>query len=86
MSAQPKSRDFVLPLSLPPRGLRREEAAAYIGVSPALFDEMIKEGSMPRPKRIRSRTVWDRHKLDLAFSALPGDGDEMKSGYLDGMM
>jgi predicted DNA-binding transcriptional regulator AlpA len=85
MSAQPKSRDFVLPLSLPPRGLRREEAAAYIGVSPSLFDEMIKEGSMPKPKRVHARTVWDRHKLDLAFSALPGDDEQPKSSILDRM-
>jgi hypothetical protein len=25
---------------------------------------------MPRPKRINSRTVWDRHLLDQAFEAL----------------
>jgi predicted DNA-binding transcriptional regulator AlpA len=60
----------LLPPSLAPRGLSRSEAAAYIGVSPSLFDAMVKDGRMPRPKRINSRTVWDRHQLDLAFEAL----------------
>lgn len=67
----------VLPSSLPPRGLSRVEAAAYIGVSASLFDEMVKDGRMPRPKRINSRTIWDRRKLDKSFDALPGDeGDD----------
>jgi hypothetical protein len=65
----------VLPHSLAPRGLSRAEAAAYIGISPSLFNTMIKEGKMPRPKRINSRAVWDRLLLDLAFDALP-DEDE----------
>jgi predicted DNA-binding transcriptional regulator AlpA len=56
--------------SLTPRGLSRTEAAAYVGVSPSLFDAMVKDGRMPRPKRINSRTVWDRHLLDQAFEAL----------------
>ena len=59
-----------LPLSLPPRGLSREEAAAYIGVSPSLFDILVKDGRMPGPKRINSRVIWDRLKLDVAFEAL----------------
>jgi predicted DNA-binding transcriptional regulator AlpA len=60
-----------LPSSLPPRGLSRVQAAAYIGVSPSLFDEMVTDGRMPKPTRINSRTVWDRVKLDEAFAALP---------------
>jgi predicted DNA-binding transcriptional regulator AlpA len=64
-------RANVLPLSLPPRGLDRCEAAAYIGVSPSLFDMMVKDSRMPPAKRINSRTVWDRRRLDLAFDALP---------------
>jgi hypothetical protein len=67
MSKQPKN---VLPQSLPPRGLSREEAAAYIGVSPSLFDVMVKDGRMPGPTHINSRVVWDRLKLDASFEAL----------------
>jgi predicted DNA-binding transcriptional regulator AlpA len=73
MSKQPKN---VLPQSLPPRGLSREGAAAYIGVSPSLFDIMVKDGRMPGPTRINSRVVWDRLKLDASFDAL-ADADEV---------
>lgn len=66
------SRGLPLPTA---RGLNRVAAAAYVGVSPFLFDQMIEDGRMPRPKRINSRTVWDVRKLDLAFDALPGDQD-----------
>jgi predicted DNA-binding transcriptional regulator AlpA len=63
----------VLPQSLAPRGLSREQAAAYVGVSPSLFDMLVKDGRMPGPKRINSRTVWDRLELDEAFTALPSN-------------
>lgn len=69
MTAAPRRAD-VLPLSLPPRGLSRTEAAAYIGVSPTLFDKMVNDGRMPRPKQVNARTVWDRRRIDLAFDAL----------------
>src|SRR4051794_25071402 len=70
MRTQPKN---ILPHSLPPRGLSREEAAAYIGVSPSLFDALVKDGRMPAPKRIKARTIWDRFQLDAAFVALPSN-------------
>lgn len=35
-----------------------------------MFDALIKDGRMPGPKRINSRVVWDRLKLDVAFEAL----------------
>jgi len=57
---------------VPRRGLSRVEAALYVGVSPSLFDEMVKDGRMPKPRRINSRTVWDKRRLDEAFDALPG--------------
>ena len=59
-----------------PRGLSRIQAAAYIGVSPSLFDEMVKDGRMPQPKRINSRVVWDKRLLDEAFEALSAEPDE----------
>ncbi len=69
------SRKDVLPLSLPPRGLSRVEAAQYIRVSPTTFDQMVADGSMPKPKRIGRRVVWDLQQLDLAFTALPDEND-----------
>ena len=57
-----------------PRGLNRVRSAAYIGVSPTKFDEMVSDGRMPPPKRIDGRKVWDRRMLDEAFEGLPDGG------------
>ena len=67
--------------SQPRRGLSREEAAVYIGVSARKFDEMVEDGRMPRAKIIDARRVWDSHKLDLAFDALPDDGEEANNPW-----
>lgn len=60
----------------PPRGLSREEAARYVGVSPSTFDKLVEEGRMPRPLRVGKRVIWDRLKLEAAFTEL----DEGASG------
>ncbi len=65
----------ILPSSLPPRGLSRVHSAGYIGVGPTKFDEMVKDGRMPAPKRVDGRKIWDRLGLDDAFVALPSDED-----------
>jgi len=56
-----------------PRGLNREEAARWVGVSPTKFDELIASGRMPKPKRVDGRVIWDRLKLDAFFSDLGED-------------
>ena len=63
------------PAALAPRGLSRVEAAAYVGVSPTKFDELVRDGRMPKPKRIDARTIWDRKQVDAAFDALPDEAD-----------
>jgi hypothetical protein len=63
-------------LSIEPRGLSRVRAAAYVGVSPSLFDEMVSDGRMPSPKMINNRRVWDRRELDLAFDAIPKNRED----------
>ena len=55
---------------VPRRGLSREEAAMYIGISPSKFDELVGDGRMPAPVKIDGRKVWDIRHLDLAFDAL----------------
>lgn len=50
-----------------PRGLRREDAAKYIGVSPSLFDRLRKEGKVPEPRDLFGLMVWDRSDLDAMF-------------------
>lgn len=71
-----------LPPSLPPRGLCREAAASYIGISPTKFDELVEDGRMPHPKRVDSRKVWDRSSLDAFFDLLPG-GEGLDSNPWD---
>lgn len=66
-------RHASLPPTLAPRGLSRPEAAGYIGVSPGLFDRMVRDGRMPPPKRVDGRLIWDRIRLDAAFSELPDE-------------
>jgi predicted DNA-binding transcriptional regulator AlpA len=73
MSGTPRAVDCSPPTT---RGLSREGTAAYIGVSPSLFDQMVKDGRMPLPKRINSRTVWDIRAVDRAFDRLPGGANE----------
>ena len=63
-----------------PRGLRRGLAAEYIGVSLSLFDNLVLEGQMPKPKRIHGRTIWDRVAVDRAFDLLDGGSPRDESG------
>jgi len=57
-----------------PRGLDRDESARYVGVSPTKFDQLVKDGRMPKAKRVDGRVLWDRLRLDAAFTDLPEDG------------
>ena len=72
-------------LHFPPRGLGREEAARYIGIGIRLFDAMVSDGRMPKPKLINSRKVWDRARLDAAFEALP-EPEEIAPNPFDFLM
>lgn len=82
VEAVPASPRLALPLS--PRGVSRVVAAAYVGVSPCKFDEMVRDRRMPAPKRIDGRKVWDVRDLDLAFDALPyEDGSAGKTTWDD---
>lgn len=67
-------------LPYPPRGLCREEAALYIGVGATTFDKLVEEGRMPKPIRLGKRVIWDRIKLEAAFTEL----DEGRENYFDG--
>jgi excisionase family DNA binding protein len=55
----------------PPRGLGRDEAARYLGISSRKFDELVADRRMPPPKQVDGRLVWDRMGLDAAFTELP---------------
>ncbi|MCW5697308.1 MAG: XRE family transcriptional regulator [Bauldia sp.] len=60
----------------PRRGLRRQDAAAYVGISATKFDELVADGRMPKPFRIDACVLWDIRKLDLAIDALSDTPDE----------
>jgi len=66
-----RDKQAILPPSLPPRGLSREQAAAYCGIGTSLFDNLVESGVFPTPKALGARRVWDRLELDKAFSAVP---------------
>ena len=44
-------------IAYPPRGMSREEAARWVGVSTTKFDELVKDRRMPRPKRVDGRVI-----------------------------
>ena len=67
---------------VPRRGLSRDEAAMYIGVSAGKFDELVANGRMPQPLRIGARKVWDLRALDLCFDALSRD-DRVENSWGD---
>ena len=72
--SSPRRTDMTLhpdSLAYPPRGMSRDEAARYIGVGTTKFDEMVADRRMPRPKRVDGRVIWDRLKIEAAFTDLP---------------
>jgi hypothetical protein len=75
MTAGEMRKQITLAGMPPCRGLSRLQAATYIGISPTLFDEMVADGRMPKPKMINARRLYDRFALDAAFTELP-DVDE----------
>jgi len=62
-----KSASTVLSLK---RGYSRVEAAAYVGISPTKFDQLVADGRMPKAKQVDGRKVWDIRELDPAFEEL----------------
>jgi excisionase family DNA binding protein len=60
----------------PKRGLSREEAAEYLGISPSKFDQLRKDGRIGPPRLIDGRKVWDIRELDRDFEAFPIEGEQ----------
>lgn len=56
----------------PRRGLDREEAAIYVGVTLETFDQMVNDSRLPKPSEFDGEIVWDLVQLDRAFDRLSG--------------
>lgn len=69
------SKMFTLPSPMPaplPRvGYSRTEAAEIVGIGVDLFDRAVGAGTLPQPRMIGSRLVWDIDELVRAFRELP---------------
>ena len=56
----------------PRRGLDRDEAAIFVGIPLASFDQMVSDGRLPKPIELDGQFVWDLVQLDRAFDRLAG--------------
>lgn len=54
-----------------PIGLSIEEAASFLSVSADTFQRAVDEGSMPAPRRLFGRLIWDADEIAKAFRRLP---------------
>jgi predicted DNA-binding transcriptional regulator AlpA len=78
------ARQTALPPTLAPRLIDRAASAAFISVCPNTFDQMVKDGRMPKPKVLSGRRIaWDVHDLDRAVNSLPVVGDTLVDNTWD---
>ncbi|NZD62922.1 hypothetical protein HX900_17600 [Rhizobium sp. WYCCWR 11290] len=67
----------ILPPSLPPLGINREQAAELVGISPSTFDRLVAAGLMPQPRQVTAdRLVYDVSELAAAFRKIPHKGTD----------
>lgn len=64
------------PFRVGQQGMRRNAAAAYLGISPGHFDKLVDEGLMPAPRDCSGVKLWVRDELDEALFSLPTYGTE----------
>jgi predicted DNA-binding transcriptional regulator AlpA len=83
MMVERRVRHNHLPANLPPRGLSREESASYVGVGPTKFDDMVRDGRMPKPFHVDNRVLWDRWKLDRSIDLLGARDDDDNNPWDD---
>lgn len=71
MPRQELQRNEMLPLSMLPFGVGRLQAASLIGVSASTFDKAVAAGTMPQPRVLGGRLLWDVREIRDAFEELP---------------
>ena len=68
----------------PPRGMRADRAAAYLGISQSLFLEMLSTGEIEIvPVRFRSVVTYDRHDLDVIYQDMKRRSEEEGRNTID---
>ena len=67
----------------PRHALSAPEAALFVGLSETLFRELVDEGTMPSPRVVRTRMLWDVDELTLAFKSLPRKNEVVEVGGWD---
>ena len=60
----------------PPRLLRFEGAAGYLGMGRSKFQELVAEGRLPKPIHIDGMRLWDRLTLDSAADDFAANSDD----------
>jgi predicted DNA-binding transcriptional regulator AlpA len=65
-------------LAYPPRALRAERAAAYLGMAESTFHKLVAQGVFPPPIKLGGMRLWDRLKLDTAFDNLKSEEEQAK--------
>ncbi|MEX2650316.1 MAG: hypothetical protein WD673_15005 [Alphaproteobacteria bacterium] len=66
------TKDRRLAMNFHPRGLNRDQAARYVGLSMTTFNRFVVEGLLPGPLHFGRRRVWDRRALDEALDRMSG--------------
>ncbi|MDE5454023.1 hypothetical protein GWE18_14325 [Bradyrhizobium sp. CSA112] len=71
--------------SIPRFALRRNEAAASVGVSPTTFDEWVKGGRMPVGHKVGGVVLWDVGEVREAWERLR-DSEPAENNPFDGVV
>lgn len=70
-------------LAYPPRLMDRGTAAKYLSIGITMFDELVADGTIPRPKKLRSKFLWDRVDLEGVANGLLEDTRTVKDQMFD---
>jgi excisionase family DNA binding protein len=62
-------------MAYPPRAMRLDRAAAYLGISDSTFLRLVDDGTLPQPVRLGGAVTWDRYALDAAYNNLANPGE-----------
>ena len=70
-------------LAYPPRMMRAERAAGYLGMSTSQFLKMVHDQEMPQPIKVHSMSIWDRLDLDAAVDDLKAKQNRSERNMVD---